>query len=937
MTNHALCVRTLAGRLPTKLIAGRRTLSDAATDTRVRAALYRLAALGEAPAERGPDGWQLTPTGSREGEAVYLWWRPQNNRRPSIEVRGVGGRRKSGPPDTGRTRKIGQSSGLLKAAGEYPWSDEQREVIESPDPIRTVASWPGTGLSTMLAGVPRGCAAARILMVVRSTSAALGALRWLKVLAPPGAEITVGQMPEVVAEIRGEPIPEEPTKEQRRAFAEVLEGLDYRTAGTWMTDLAALEDELRGTLIGRAPAHGPGQRRAGSLRVLDEAAYSTGGGGREDLKAGTRALTGKLPQLLGGKTLATRFPDLAAASKAADAIDADKTPPMLQGFDCILVDGAEQHTLLELGLLTALARVAEETTGTMPTIVVGGDESQASEPTSFSWFETRVRLLSECPISSAPRLAKLHKQQRVPRQADSALAQAYRRWLLETKRGKDEEGPEEQAGTAHVKGQTFYVRLESVDELEQLANATAAAKHAVAIYTTGAGAWDGRAGLHGEVPWNCQDQEWQIVCVMAAGRTVIEADEAILANGTENACSEYVTRRLRQLIVATSRTSEAVIFAELEPDEETESAARDLSGTGPQLTTDEATRYIASFDADREQFIGELADESRKASTGYDAFRLAQAADTLAGEGKLAHGATDPGVREAAGATTVTGTVRLLIQERERRGGRKRPKLSTRGAHAARTLMNSEFASDPDPTSESSSDARLTTALFIWLRADGTQQMALDVAELLRIRSSEPEALPSWLEETRQVIGGALSADLTQQASNPSSAAFYAAEDVAAWLEAGGLDGGKARAHELAATAAASLIRAAADGQNRGDGASRLQDAASIAATLPGTLAEAATAEALGRRETALAIHRRRGDAAGARRMLRELGRWHEAADGAKGRERERLEWLARLAALVESRPAGHDERLRPAEKSRLSDALATIRRAVGVDNHRPS
>ena len=70
----------------------------------------------------------------------------------------------------------------------------------------------------------------------------------------------------------------------------------------------------------------------------------------------------------------------------------DPPPPRLLGATCILVDEVQDLTHIEsLLLLNVIARIGTAS-GTLPRVILAGDESQTVRPTDFKWSSLNTLL-----------------------------------------------------------------------------------------------------------------------------------------------------------------------------------------------------------------------------------------------------------------------------------------------------------------------------------------------------------------------------------------------------------------------------------------------------------------------------------------------------------------------------------------------------------------
>ncbi len=93
--------------------------------------------------------------------------------------------------------------------------------------------------------------------------------------------------------------------------------------------------------------------------------------------------------------LARVFPDLAALGPARERLQSGQIPDGIGDIDRLVLDEAQDLTLVEIELLILMCKAVGSTRGRMPWILISGDEGQTVSPSGFDWGPLSALLSSE--------------------------------------------------------------------------------------------------------------------------------------------------------------------------------------------------------------------------------------------------------------------------------------------------------------------------------------------------------------------------------------------------------------------------------------------------------------------------------------------------------------------------------------------------------------
>ena len=162
---------------------------------------------------------------------------------------------------------------------------------------------------------------------------------------------------------------------------------------------------------------------------LSDAAYRER---RADDRGVGRAAASALLKVAGHiepEAFARVFPELAAA--AVERLRDDELPPGLADFDRLVVDEAQDLTLLESAVVVELCLATARRRGHAPWLLAAGDDGQTVRPSGFDWGALND-VLAAC--LDAPRRFHLEDNLRRPSRIAAVIERASE-WSTSTRRG----------------------------------------------------------------------------------------------------------------------------------------------------------------------------------------------------------------------------------------------------------------------------------------------------------------------------------------------------------------------------------------------------------------------------------------------------------------------------------------------------------------------
>ena len=784
--------------------------------------LQHLAAHGRTSIVKGcggvNQGWRRSPLGGNRGMQYYLWWAPDGSRptggvRRSPELNGSIWVRAVRHHDDHTPLAIGSDASDYYSIGQKDIASHDDSFISPPDTenqslfvsdhnsVRVVHGHPGSGKTTALWKAIEARDNQRVLYVSWSRELTGLAAERLSTFAPSGVSVTTRDFLTLLGEICGYDVERVSYEQSRAAFGQALDRTRSRPAdlGVWASREDALYAEVRAVLLGRAIPDGPGCTYMGNptderrLARLNDAEYIQVRGGRNgvgDGPAGSLLTIAERLQRHSAAELDKAFPELAAAGASVRRLRRDHIPRGFDDFDRIVVDEAQDLTLVEVAVVTELCRAIALRRRSAPWLLLAGDEGQTVRPSGFEW-SLLSSLLAQ--TLTAPQRFTLDTTLRSPERIARVIERAselYRNSGLERRLRPADQRHE--PGGDPTDAQLFYVDAPSVgeairllDRLNDLAN--------VAIVTPGA---DPPAWLPDRLvdmvltPAVVKGLEYQSVCVLEPGPTLQRLDAGVDLHSNAPELEAHSRRTaIDRLRVAISRATESLAFIEIAPDDATQMSSRRLLGDATTYSPDDLVEYLTNPDTLPESMVPELINrvgELIDTAPGR-AWQLAGQAVHLLGAPDSPGAVSDPATRREAHTTLLSTAARMLVDGLPPRVARSQ--VAAQSVNSAALMGGEEFA-------------EAFRRLDEWTRDRESAPFGLLNATLTLGRDGD------WLKDTLPPVSQTVRESIERCAGDAGDAEHFTG-DVEGWLELSGHQGDvAARARELRTRAATALLDA---------------------------------------------------------------------------------------------------------------------------------
>ena len=785
--------------------------------------LQHLAAHGRTSIVKGcsgaNQGWRRSPLGGNRGMQYYLWWAPdgssptngvkrsEEHKGSSIWVRAVRHHDDHTPLviGSGDADYYSISQNDIATHDETfispPDTENQARFVSDHNSVRLVHGHPGSGKTTALWKAIEARDNQRVLYVSWSRELTSLAAERLTTFAPSGVSVTTRDFLTLLGELCGYDVERVGYEQSRAAFAQALAKTRSRPAdlGAWASREDALYAEMRAVLLGRAVPDDPGYASivppTGDRRLprLTDAEYRRVRGGKNGIGDGAAKSLLTIAERLerhSAAELQKAFPELAAAVDSIRRLRQDRLPRGFDDFDRIVIDEAQDLTLIEIAVVTELCRAIALGRRSAPWLLLAGDEGQTVRPSGFEWSLLSPLLARTL---TAPRRFTLDTTLRSPERIARVIeraSQLYRKTGLERRLRPADQRHE--PGGDPTDAQLFYVDAPGVEEairlLDRLNDLTN-----IAIVTPGnvPPEWlPDRLVDMVLTPAVVKGLEYQSVCVLEPGPTLqrLSADVDLHSDAPELASHSRRTD-IDRLRVAISRATENLAFIEVAPDDTTQMSSRRLLGDATTYSPDDLVEYLTNPDTLPESMVPELMN------------RIGELIDTAPGRAwQLAGQAV-----HLLGAPDSQGAVSDLATRREAH--------TTLLSTAARLLVDGLPAR---VTRSQVVDQAGNSAALLGVEGSGEAFRRLD--EWTQDRESAPFGLLNatlalgkdgdWLRDALQAVSQTVRESIERSAAEASIAEDLAG-DAEGWLNLSGYAGDvSAWARELRARAATALLNA---------------------------------------------------------------------------------------------------------------------------------
>ena len=659
--------------------------------------LQHLAAHGRTSIVKGcsgvNQGWRRSPLGGNRGMQYYLWWTPDGSRPTSgvkrseehegtsIWVRAVRHHDDHTPlaigSDASDYYPITQNdiAGDDEAFISPPDTENQARFVRDHSSVRLVHGHPGSGKTTALWKAIEARDNQRVLYVSWSRELTSLAAERLSTFAPSSVSVTTRDFLTLLGEVCDHDVERVSYERSRAAFGHALARTRSRPAdlGVWATREDALYAEVRAVLLGRAIPDDPGcayidnPTGEGRLPRLTDAEYTRVRGGRNgvgDIAARSLLTIAERLERHSVAELEKAFPELAAASDSILRLRQDHLPRGFDDFDRIVVDEAQDLTMVEMAVVTELCRAIALRRRNAPWLLLAGDEGQTVRPSGFEW-SLLSRQLSD--TLTAPQRFTLDTTLRSPERIAKVIeraSQLYQRTGLERRLRPADQRHE--PGGDPTDAQLFYVDAPGVKEAIRLLDRLNDLPN-VAIVTPGTDApeWlPDRLVDMVLMPAVVKGLEYQSVCVLEPGPTLqrLSAEVDLHSQAPE---LEAHSRRtaIDRLRVAISRATENLAFIEIAPNDTIQMSSMSLLGNATTYSPDDLVDYLTNPDMLPEIMVPELINRVRELidTAPGRAWQLAGQAVHLLGEQGSTASVSDVATRREAHTTLLSTAARMLV------------------------------------------------------------------------------------------------------------------------------------------------------------------------------------------------------------------------------------------------------------------------------------
>ena len=366
-----------------------------------------------------------------------------------------------------------------------------------------------------------------------------------------------------MSEVTGQDIERRTLRESQRRLDNAVTKIGRNMAGPWGTRLNALHAELRATVVGRALPGWGGTINDGTMWRLSDEGLQKHRGPKTALDSKAVRALPKVARTLPRGTLTAIYPEIAAAQQAIELLEGGKVPERFRRTNRIIVDEAQDLTLVELKLISTLCRSIGDADGWSPWLLIAGDAGQTVHPTGFNWNQTAAMLSKDLgPTKSFHLDGHVRCPQRIAEIVNRS-AELYARLNKEMRPEKQHR----QTGGEHVDAHVMHVAIEDADEAERLTRQAADADHTVMITTSGqVPDWVPEAHRKAVLtPADAKGLEYQTVCVLDGGRTLRELQERTYREATDTIEEESARTAIDGLRVAISRATEGLVLVDMQP------------------------------------------------------------------------------------------------------------------------------------------------------------------------------------------------------------------------------------------------------------------------------------------------------------------------------------------------------------------------------------
>ena len=883
-----------------------------ALEKRLVIAIQQLASMGRTTIVKGcsgraNQGWRRTPLGGQGGMHFYLWWTPRGSAQAkqvedlpknAILLRAVRHHDNHTPLSPGNlddyyTLSNADLDGGGESAFASPWTEGQQRFREATEPVRIVHGYPGSGKTLALwrAVESRG---GKTLYLTWSSHLITEAKGRFKAFAPTDSSIESQEFSVFIGGLWGMDVPRITLAESRKRFDEAFEWWRLRDhLGPWRDQRNALHAELRAVFFGRAV---PGQVdcAADARRLSDEQYVTESRAGA----AASKSLLSIVKRANWRSWYEHVFPELAAAHAALTRIRNGILPSNHEGYDRVVVDEAQDLSLLESAVIVEYCQAIASKRDGAPWVLMAYDDGQTVRPSGF--VPGRLKNLLNGTLTD-PKEFQLAHTVRSPKLISDVIRRSSEFYKFI---GKDRR-PEDQHSIRvdhEVIARLIYVPVSDktsgpslIETLTQVTDLQLVSPRDTFP------SWvpqEFRERLL--TPESVKGLEYASVCVLDVGQLV---DQISHSTGYDREFEIQARRTaIDGLRVALSRATENLVIVDMEPNDREQGHSRKLLKNPEVMTAEELGKFFldAELPLD-ERILARCRDATRLVDNAPErAWQIACEALGLLGRSSEDAVDADEALRqEVCNCVLSVGARRsidseLKPQERE-------------------TIL--ETVNDLALKWGSDAQSKAFASLIDWRERKVANPFEL-LSSALALKPEDREWLKSALPRMRQSLLRALH----DCAANPSWADRYE-DDVEVWLELVGHTSDIANEAEVLCNEA---FRTLVDARKWNAAGRLLRSMRS-----PDPASQGRVLENLNRKWEAAIAFERAGLSNDALRNFRESGKLDEALRLAEGQVKTDLQWIKEMDDLVRRRPLHLDHRLSDFEKKALNKTLAAARAKI--------
>ena len=531
-------------------------------------------------ATRGENqGWRRSRLGGNRGSHFYAWWAPRN----AAPLRHDGGFEEApagsiflrdirhhddhsvANPQAFAANYLPVTVADLRREefGPAPWTPVQAKFAAARGAVRILKGHPGSGKTTALLHAADQMAAERILYLTFSPDLAGLARQYFDRYCPASKHFHVVTFPSFVRQLLRVDPPAAPMMELRRRFRADLHPYQ-RQLGPWTDRALFLWDEAHAHWVGAATPVDAGRFTATGEPHVDDRVYKQ----RRSRFMGHTAASAaadvlhRLERNAPGSLAGRYFPELDLAWKAAQAVIGGDVPPEWLNFDAIAIDECQDLTPLEaLVAIELAARIGRNRQAPIP-VLWAGDEAQTVRPTDFEWAWLNDMLHHRL---STPAEFKLISNLRSPRRLAELVNGVWDLYAGIDKKDRpsgssyaeiDDDSPDQVFHCTAAPGEALTQFISTLTEREGLA-----------VISLDDEMKPVPEALRARVlsPLEAKGLDFHTVCVMDAGKQLIQIQSA--TGGLDGEGMDSITKRtgIDQLRVALSRPTERLIWLDVSP------------------------------------------------------------------------------------------------------------------------------------------------------------------------------------------------------------------------------------------------------------------------------------------------------------------------------------------------------------------------------------